>query len=105
LRLIYIYYENKKKVESKKGEKRLKICKNFKLFKNFYFFIYSVSNIEKGTMETSIFLIVRDIADLIIAINYLPSGFLWSTKLVHYQIGFLGMFSATFRIHTYVWNF
>lgn len=48
--------------------------------------------------------ILRDCADLIIAVNYLPSGFLWSSKLHQYQVGFFGSLSAAFRIYSFVWN-
>lgn len=55
-------------------------------------------------MKGYLLIAIRDWVDFIIAVHYLPEGFLWSSKLLNYQIGLLGTFSSLCRFPTYVLN-
>lgn len=47
---------------------------------------------------------LRDFSDFIIAINCLPSGFLWSSTLGPTSIGLLGAFASYCRVYYFVWK-
>jgi hypothetical protein len=47
---------------------------------------------------------IRDFADWSIAVHFMPEGFLWSSKLYHYQVGILGIISSLIRVNTFIIN-
>lgn len=53
-------------------------------------------------MKQALLIAARDFADFCIAIHFLPEGFLWSSRLYHYQVGLLGTFSSLCRVPTYI---
>jgi hypothetical protein len=38
--------------------------------------------------------VIRDFLDFFIVVNAMPKGFLWSSILVDYQVGFIGSFTS-----------
>lgn len=59
--------------------------------------------VSQSDMKKSLFIGFRDFFDLVIAVNYLPESWLpWEGKLIHYQIGLLGVISSLLRIKQYV---
>ena len=43
---------------------------------------------------------IRDGSEFIVAIHYLPEGYLWSSKLTYIQVGVFGTCSASLRLFT-----
>ena len=53
-------------------------------------------------MKNGLLTAARDFLDWCIAIHFMPSGFLWSAQLYHYQVGILGTVSSLIRVYTYI---
>jgi hypothetical protein len=79
-------------------------CLDLCLFSKLNFTLIKSSSqlITRNDVNSAIVIACRDWADFMIAVHYLPEGFLWSSQLHYYQVGLLGTFSSLLRVPTYL---
>lgn len=54
---------------------------------------------KTGEWRSLLLSLFQDVSDLINAIHFLPSGFLWSSQLPPVVVGLLGMISSTIALY------
>ena len=83
----------------------IKNCYKIYKLSIFVYFLSKSDLVGQSEMKNSLFIAFRDFLDFLMAINYMPEGWLpWEGRLIHYQIGILGVISSLCRIKQYLFK-